>query len=223
MLESITRLDAEQRLPSTEKPVVTVAERIVEIVSDSGEGAQRCGQSFAAVTARMGNGVWTVEIIPAEIQPPARSIEGASGIRIRVGSNPVYNGGDEADLIVAFNEQVLLGRVQNNELKAGCSILLEDKWRTDPDPEIAAAYALTHDRLVADGYRVIEIPMEQECLKHMPDPRRGKNMFVLGMLCSAYSFDLELARRQIAFIFAKKDDSVIKMNVVLLEAGYAWD
>ncbi|MCM8922283.1 MAG: hypothetical protein LC540_19850, partial [Candidatus Thiodiazotropha sp.] len=56
-------------------------EHIVEIVSDSGEGAQKAGQTFGTVCARMGNGVWTVEIIPAEIQPPARSPAGASGIR----------------------------------------------------------------------------------------------------------------------------------------------
>jgi 2-oxoglutarate ferredoxin oxidoreductase subunit alpha len=47
-------------------------------------------------------------------------------------------------------------------------------------------------------------------------------MFVLGMLCSAYSLDLDLARQQIAFIFAKKGDGVIKPNIVLLEAGYEW-
>ena len=29
-----------------EKPVVTLKEHIVEIISDSGEGAQRCGQSL---------------------------------------------------------------------------------------------------------------------------------------------------------------------------------
>ena len=57
----------------------------MEIVSDSGEGAQKCGQIFAAVSAKMGNGVWTVEIIPAEIQPPPRIPEGASGNRIRLG------------------------------------------------------------------------------------------------------------------------------------------
>ncbi len=44
----------------------TIHEHIVEIVSDSGEGAQKCGQSFAILSAKMGNGVWTVEIIPAE-------------------------------------------------------------------------------------------------------------------------------------------------------------
>ncbi|NIQ26193.1 MAG: hypothetical protein GTN88_06585, partial [Gammaproteobacteria bacterium] len=85
---------------SSPRQVVTVNEHIVEIVSDSGEGAQRCGQSFGALAARMGNGIWTVEIIPAEIQPPARSIAGASGNRIRVASGRVTNGGDDADLLI---------------------------------------------------------------------------------------------------------------------------
>lgn len=48
----------------------SISEHIVEVISDSGEGAQRCGQSLAAIAARMGNGIWTTEIIPAEIQPP---------------------------------------------------------------------------------------------------------------------------------------------------------
>ncbi len=103
------------------KPATTLAEHVIEIVSDSGEGAQRCGQSFGAIAARMGNGIWTVEIIPAEIQPPARSIAGASGNRVRIGSRRVTNGGNEADLVVAFNEQVLLGRVRDRELKPGCT------------------------------------------------------------------------------------------------------
>ena len=71
---------------SAAKRAVALAEHIVEVISDSGEGAQRCGQALGAIAARMGNGIWTVEIIPAEIQPPARSVAGASGIRIRMGS-----------------------------------------------------------------------------------------------------------------------------------------
>ena len=47
-------------------------------------------------------------------------------------------------------------------------------------------------------------------------------MFVLGMLCSIYSFDLELARAQIALIFGKKDSKVIASNVRLMEAGFTW-
>ena len=74
------------------------------------QGAQKCGQTFGAVSAKMGNGVWTVEIIPAEIQPPARIPAGASGNRIRIGSEPVTNWGDRTNLVVAFNEQVLIAR-----------------------------------------------------------------------------------------------------------------
>ena len=47
------------------KPVKVLKEHIVEIISDSGEGAQRCGQSLGSIAAKMGNGIWTVEIIPA--------------------------------------------------------------------------------------------------------------------------------------------------------------
>ena len=100
------------------KTITTLKEHIVEIISDSGEGAQRCGQSLGSIAARMGNGIWTTEIIPAEIRPPARSVAGASGNRIRIGSGYITNGGDETDLVVAFNEQVLLGRVRARELKS---------------------------------------------------------------------------------------------------------
>ena len=200
----------------------TIREHIVEIISDSGEGAQRCGQAFAAIAAKSGNGIWTVEIIPAEIQPPARSIAGASGNRVRLGSGPVTNGGDEADLVVAFNEQVLLGRLRADELKDGCTILLESMWREHRDGSIARAYVETYEAIVAEGYRVIEIPMERECRQLVSDPRKGKNMFVLGMLCRIYSLDLALAREQIAITFGKKDEKVIATNIQLLEAGSAW-
>ncbi|MBK6350926.1 MAG: 2-oxoacid:acceptor oxidoreductase family protein [Proteobacteria bacterium] len=204
------------------KHLQTLDQHVIEIMSDSGEGAQKCGQSFGSIAARTGNGVWTVEIIPAEIQPPARSVAGASGNRIRIGSHQITNGGDEADIAVAFNEQVLLGRVNAGELKAGCIVLLENMWAEHEDAKIAGQYAETRDRLVAEGYRVYEVPMERECRSLVPDPRKGKNMFVLGMLCNIYSLDMDLARDQIAFIFGKKDAKVISSNVALLEAGWQW-
>src|SRR6266568_3122620 len=160
------------------KVATTLKEHIVEIISDSGEGAQRCGQSLGSIAAQMGNGIWTTEIIPAEIRPPARSVAGASGNRIRIGAGRITNGGDKTDLVVSFNEQVLLGRVRANELKPGCIILLENMWRNHKDAAIVASYVETYSRLVAAGYRVYEVPMEQVCrtLTTM-DPKRGKNMF----------------------------------------------
>ncbi|MDP2823728.1 MAG: 2-oxoacid:acceptor oxidoreductase subunit alpha [Sulfuritalea sp.] len=204
------------------KAAVTLKEHIVEIISDSGEGAQKCGQSLGAIAAQMGNGIWTTEIIPAEIRPPARSVAGASGNRIRIGAGCITNGGDETDLVVAFNEQVLLGRVRAKELKPGCIILLESMWRGHADAKIVASYIETHSRLVAAGYRVYEIPMEQQCRTVVADARRGKNMFVLGMLCDIYSLELKLAVDQIVLAFGKKDQSVVDANIRLLEAGHAW-
>jgi len=207
---------------SSDKAARILREHIVEVISDSGEGAQRCGQSLAAIAARSGNGIWTVEIIPAEIQPPARSVAGASGIRIRIGTHEVTNGGDETDLVVAFNEQVLLGRVRAGELKPGATILLESMWAESKDPTIVRSYADTLKALQDGGFRVIEVPLERECRLLVADPRKGKNMFVLGMLLSIYSLELKLGREQIALTFGKKDQKVIDANVKLLDAGFTW-
>ncbi len=81
-----TPVDDRDRTELAKGGVRQVDQHIVEIVSDSGEGAQKCGQLLGLVSGKMGNGVWTVEIIPAEIQPPARERQGASGIRVRMGS-----------------------------------------------------------------------------------------------------------------------------------------
>ncbi len=195
---------------------------VVEIVSDAGEGAQTAGQAFGTISAKMGNGIWTVEIIPAEIQPPPRNAAGASGIRIRFGSKPVSNMGDEIDLIVAFNEQALLGRLDLEKFRPGARILLENMWRTHADPQIQAEYEATYEKLVAEGYNVIEVPMEEECLKYVTNPQRGKNMFVLGLLCYIYSRDIEMARSQVKFKFRKKGEKVINDNLQLLDAGFRW-
>ena len=80
---------------------------------------------------------------------------------------PVTNGGDETDLVVAFNEQVLLGRVRAGELKPDCTILLESMWReAKPTRRSSTSYIETYEQLVAAGYHVVEMPMERECQDH---------------------------------------------------------
>ena len=199
-----------------------VDQQIVEIVSDSGEGAQKCGQVLGLVSGKMGNGVWTVEIIPAEIQPPARERQGASGIRVRMGSKYMTNMGDEADLVVAFNEQVLYSRIENHAYRKGTVVLLENMWEEDPDPRIREQYKEALADFQAQGLVVIELPIQKECLKLVPDPRKGKNMFVLGMLCGIYRRDTDIAKNEISKIFKKKSEKVIKINHDLFDAGYAF-
>lgn len=198
-----------------------IKEAVIEIVSDSGEGAQKCGQSLGTISAKMGNGVWTVEIIPAEIRPPARSKAGASGIRVRMGTNKITNMGDHADMVVALNEQVLYGRINQNAYKRGTYLLIENKWATHTE-ETKVAYEESLLKFKELGYIIHEIPMEKECLKYVDDARKGKNMWVLGLLCNVYDRDLDIATEQVKSIFSKKSDQVIQSNLDLLHAGYKW-
>ena len=197
-------------------------EHTAEIVSDSGEGAQKCGQIFGAVSAKMGNGVWTVEIIPAEIQPPPRIPEGASGIRIRIGVGPITNWGDETNLVVAFNEQVLLARHRLGALADDAIVLIEAKWAEHPDDDVRAAWAAALHELADRRYRLVMVPMEEQCLTLVDNPRKGKNMFALGMLACVYGRDLDRVRDQIAYAFRKKSEEVYATSVALMELGHAW-
>ncbi len=197
-------------------------EHTIEIVSDSGEGAQKLGQIFGAVSAKMGNGVWTVEIIPAEIQPPPRVPEGASGYRIRFGVGPITNWGDATDLVLAFNEQVLLARHRLGALAEDAVLLVEDKWATDEDPDIRAAWVAGMAELSGHHYRIIPVPMETECLTIVDNPRKGKNMFALGLLACIFGRDMERIKEQIAYAFRKKSEAIYTQNVALLELGRAW-
>ena len=208
--------------PARPATVLERSEHTVEIVSDPGEGAQKCGQVFGQVSARMGNGVWTVEIIPAEIQPPPRLPEGASGNRIRLGAGPVTNWGDETNVVIAFNEQVLLARHRLGALAHDAVLLVEDKWASSDDPAIRASWTAAMAELSAGAYRVIPVPMEEQCLTLVDNPRKGKNMFALGLLAWIYQRDLELIHQQIARTFRKKSEEVFRQNLALLQLGYAW-
>src|SRR5579864_2670212 len=133
-----------------------VDQHIIEIVSDSGEGAQTCGQMFADLCARNGHGIWTVEIIPAEIEPPSRSRAGASGNRIRFGSKPVTNAGDEADVVIALNEQVLYSRIDAGALRAGTRVFVDKVWAASPDDSIRYRYNAAIQDFHSRGYLVSE-------------------------------------------------------------------
>ena len=221
--ETMVSIGAEATSNPRHAPIVVIRrEHTLEILSDPGEGAQKCGQIFGAVSAKMGNGVWTVEIIPAEIQPPPRIPEGASGFRIRIGSEPVTNWGDETQLVLAFNEQVLLSRHRIGALASDAVILLEDCWATHPDEDVQRAWTDAIAELSTRNYTVIRVPMDAECRTLVDNPRKGKNMFALGVLACVYARDLDRIRDQIAIAFRKKSEEVYATNVALLELGYGW-
>ena len=209
--------------PATNKPTVhVVPEHTVEIITNSGEGAQKCAQLFGQTCAKMGNGVWTVEIIPAEIEPPHHTVTSTSGNIIRFGTDKITNWGDQSKLAIAFNDQVCLSRHRLKSFDDNCIILQESLWENHEDESIRKMYADAMEEMSSKNYRFIQVPIEEETLKVVDNPQHGKNMFALGLLAEIYQRDLSIIEKQIAHIFHKKPAKVTELNIQLVKNGMAW-
>ena len=203
--------------------LVRLPEHIVEIVSDAGEGAQKAAIAFAQLCAKAGNGLWTVEIIPSEIQPPPHTTGSASGNRIRLAERSrVTNAGNLANVVLAFNEMALLSRLEAGSLADDALVLIDDQWATHDNERYQRSYREVLDRFRARGATIIEVPMDKETLRHVEEAERGKNMFAVGLLCALYSKDLNVLQDIIRSIFEKKAPEVIAAAVKLAGAGYQY-
>jgi len=207
---------------SSTPTITAVTEHTVEIITNSGEGAQKCAQIFGQTCAKMGNGVWTVEIIPAEIEPPHHTVTSTSGNIIRFGTEKVTNWGDQSKLAIAFNDQVCLSRHRLDSFDDNCIILQESAWENHEDETIRKMYAEAMEEMSSKNYRFIQVPIEEETLKVVDNPQHGKNMFALGLLTEIYQRDLSVVEKQIAHIFHKKPAKVTELNVQLVKNGMAW-
>jgi 2-oxoglutarate ferredoxin oxidoreductase subunit alpha len=216
-------LMTEKTLSKSAVQKAVLREHTVEIVSDAGEGAQKAAVCFAQLCARSGNGLWTVEIIPSEIQPPPHTTGSASGNRIRLASRSnVTNAGDLVDVVLAFNEMALLSRLEAGVLSPNAVILIDDQWKTHAVEAWRRSYASVMAQVREMGAEVIEIPLERETLRLADDSRRGKNMFALGLLCALYEKDPGIMREVVQAVFLKKSRSVVQTAISLAEAGYAF-
>ncbi len=209
--------------PASKNVTVTeFPEHTVEIITNSGEGAQKCAQIFGQTCAKMGNGVWTVEIIPAEIEPPHHTVTSTSGNIIRFGTEKVTNWGDQSKLAVAFNDQVCLSRHRLDSFDDDCIILLESAWANHEDEALRTLYEEAMEEMSSKNYRFILVPIEEETLKVVDNPSHGKNMFALGMLAEIYDRDLSIIEKQIGHIFQKKPAKVTELNIQLVKNGMQW-
>ncbi len=185
-----------EALPNAAPREITLAEHTLEIVSDSGEGAQKCGQIFGAVSAKMGNGVWTVEIIPAEIQPPPRVPEGASGIRIRIGARDDHQLGRRRPTSSSPSTNRCCSPVTGSaRWPTTRSSSLEDKWATHDDDDVRAAWTAAMAELsIAPVPHHPGARWRSSASRSSTIRERARTCSSLGMLAWIYGRDLERDR-----------------------------
>ena len=130
----------------------------------------------------MGNGIWTTEIIPAEIQPPARSVAGASGNRIRIGSQARHQrrrrDRPRGGLQRAGAARPRAGRRAQARRAPSCwrACGASTATRRSSRPTSRPSSALRQA-----GYKVVRGPDgAASAARWSPTRASGKNMFVLG-------------------------------------------
>ena len=124
--------------------------------------------------------------------------------------------------MIALNEQVLYSRIDDDALRPGTLVFVDQASASNPDDFIRRPYHDAIHDFASRGYAVREVPIEEQCRKYTDDPRKGKNMWALGLLCALYDIDDAPVKNSIAQRFAKKGDAVVQKNLDLLDDGYRW-
>ncbi|MGB1218491.1 MAG: 2-oxoacid:acceptor oxidoreductase subunit alpha [Flavobacteriales bacterium] len=194
------------------------------MAGDSGDGIQLTGSQFSENTALYGNEFSTFPDFPAEIRAPQGTVSGVSGFQIHFGSIEIFNSGDSADVLVAFNAAALKKNISRLKKRG---ILICNTSGFDKRNLRLAEYEstpLTED--LSSEYQVIEIDISKltrealsEYKMSTKDKDRSKNMFVLGFIYWLYNRSMN---HTIAFLekkFAKKPQ-IAETNIKVLKTGY---
>jgi 2-oxoglutarate ferredoxin oxidoreductase subunit alpha len=218
--------DGSEPARGTAKPVEELADVVIRLAGDSGDGMQLTGNQFTAVSALAGNDLATLPDFPAEIRAPAGTLPGVSAFQVRISSREVTTPGDAADVLVAMNPAAL--RSELSKVVPGGTVIVN----TDAFGERDLAKAgYDHDPLhngELEGYDVVEVPMTSltvNAVKELGvkprDAERSKNFFALGLLCWMYHRNPDDVRAWIRERFAGKDQ-VLAANLRAFEVGLSF-
>ncbi|MCT4664568.1 MAG: 2-oxoacid:acceptor oxidoreductase subunit alpha [Flavobacteriales bacterium] len=208
----------------THKSSQKVDQVTILFAGDSGDGIQLTGSQFSENTALYGNDLSTFPDFPAEIRAPQGTVSGVSGFQIHFGSIEIFNSGDIADVLVAFNAAALKKNIDRLKKRG---ILICNTAGFDKKNLRLSEYETSPitDEL-REAYQVIEIDITKitrEALDGFDlstkDKDRSKNMFVLGFIYWLYNRDLKNTVNFLETKFAKKP-VIAESNIKVLKAGY---
>lgn len=197
----------EQTIPASaagkNHPTHQISNAVIRLAGNSQDGIQSIGGFLARLAGRTQQDVMTYMTIPSTISG------GPSIFQVHVGSGEVLSAGDEADWLVAFYQHSYEDHLKS--LRKGGWVLYDSDHVT-PNPE---------DK----DHRYLPVPFTSATVEAIGGTARdkGKNLFVLGLLCQIFKLNREklvaIIERQFA---GKKDESVLRNAMLAFDSGFAW-
>jgi 2-oxoglutarate ferredoxin oxidoreductase subunit alpha len=177
-----------------------IQDAVIRLAGNSQDGIQTAGAFLARLAGRSDQDVMTYMTIPATISG------GPSIFQVRIGSGEVLSAGDEADFLVAFYQHSYQDHL--GFLREG-GILLYDSDNVEPN--------LDDKRFTYVGVPITGLTVEA---LGGTAKDRGKNIFVLGLICKIFHLDADKMKRIIAEKFGGKDQSVVNTALMAFQAGF---
>lgn len=183
----------------------TLNDAVIRIAGNSQDGIQSVGAMLARLAGRSEMDVMTYMTIPATISG------GPSIFQVHMGSGRVLSAGDAADILVAFYPHSCEAHLES--LRDG-GVLLYDSTYVEPDLDDLRARRVTP----------VPVPMTSLTIEILggTGKKKGKNIFLLGLLAQAFRLDMKKIRRLLGEVFGHKDESVLRNALLVLEGGYAY-
>jgi 2-oxoglutarate ferredoxin oxidoreductase subunit alpha len=187
---------------SAPNAVLDLQDAVIRFAGNSQDGIQSIGGFLARLAGRTQQDVMTYMTIPSTISG------GPSIFQVHVGSGEVLHAGDEADFLIAFYQHSLDSHIAF--LRKG-GICLYDTATTEAKPD---------DK----DHRYIGVPFTEATVEAIGGTAkdRGKNMFVLGLVCQIFQLNVEKLRGIIERQFGKKKEDVLRNAMLAFDAGYAY-
>ncbi len=175
---------------------------VIRMAGNSQDGIQTIGAFLARLAGRSAQDVMTYMTIPSTISG------GPSIFQVRMGTGDILSSGDEADFLVAFYEHSYAAHI--GSLRKG-GVLIYDSDHLKPDTTgvdcLAVGVPITSATIEAVGGSAKE---------------KGKNIFVLGLLCRLFELEVAKLTALIKEKFGKFGEDVIRNTMLAFDAGYAW-
>ena len=183
----------------------SISNSVIRIAGNSQDGIQSVGTMLARMAGRIDMDVMTYMTIPSTISG------GPSIFQVHMGTATVLTPGDKADVLVAFYQHSYENHLES--LRDG-GVLIYDDAHVDPDLD-----ALRQRRITP-----VAVPMTALTVETVggTGTQKGKNIFLLGLLTRVYRLDYDKVAALVKEQFRGKDESVVRNNLLALEAGFAY-